>query len=126
MNHHRRHKPLPSRSRFYRRLSRNGLIALGILAASLGLGMAGYHTFEGTSWLDSFLNASMILGGMGQVDPLRTGAGKLFAGCYALFSGIVFLTSAAVLFAPVLHRFQHKLHLDIEADEDDKPPQPTV
>jgi hypothetical protein len=117
----RRHKPLPSRSVFARRLARNILIAAGLIASSLALGMCGYHGFEGLSWLDSFLNASMILAGMGPVGDLHTSGGKLFAGCYALFSGVAFLTTAAVLLAPVVHRFLHRLHLDIESEAGTEP-----
>ncbi|MCY2925510.1 MAG: hypothetical protein NT031_08730 [Planctomycetota bacterium] len=84
--------------------------------------MVGYHGTEGLSWLDSFLNASMILAGMGPVDTLRTDGGKLFAGLYAIFSGVVFLTMCAVLLAPVIHRFLHRTHLDIERPADEKNP----
>ena len=113
-----RHRPLPSRRLFFVHVARNSLIGAGLLACSLVLGMAGYHNFEGQSWLDAFLNASMILAGMGPVGELHTNAGKLFAGCYAIFSGVVFLTTAAVLMAPVVHRFLHKMHLAIEAKEE--------
>lgn len=112
--HH--HKPLPSRAVFALRLARNFLMAAGLVVVSLGLGMLGYHGLEGLSWLDAFLNAAMILAGMGQVSELHTTGGKLFAGGYAIFSGVVFLTMAAVLFAPVLHRFLHRTHLEIEPE----------
>lgn len=114
--HHRSrfHKPLPSRTHFFLRLGRSVFIATIVVAGSLSIGMIGYHATEGLSWLDSFLNASMILAGMGQVDTLRTDGGKLFAGLYAIFSGVVFLTMWAVLLAPVAHRFLHRTHLDIE------------
>ncbi len=82
---------------------------------ALSIGMAGYHGFEGLPWLDAFLNAAMILSGMGPVAEIQTAAGKLFAGCYALFSGFALLTSAGVVFAPVFHRFLHKFHLESEA-----------
>lgn len=78
----------------------------------------GYHFGGELSWIDAFLNASMILTGMGPVDHLNTAAGKLFAAFYALFSGISFLTFVAVLFAPIYHRFLHKLHLNIEGDNE--------
>ena len=119
-SHH--HKPLPSRGHFVLRLCRSGLVAAGIVTGSLGIGMVGYHLFEGQSWLDAFLNASMILGGMGPVNELHTSSGKVFAGFYALFSGVLFLTMAAVLFAPVLHRFLHRMHLDIEPDVQEAQP----
>ncbi len=81
--------------------------------------MLGYHGFEGMPWLDAFLNASMILGGMGPVDVLKTEGGKLFAGFYALFSGIVVLAVAGILFSPIVHRILHKFHFeDSEATED--------
>ena len=74
--------------------------------------MAGYHFLEKLPWLDAFLNASMILSGMGPVAPIQTSAGKLFAGCYALFSGLALITSIGVVFAPVFHRFLHRFHLE--------------
>lgn len=77
--------------------------------------MCGYHYFEKLSWLDSFLNAAMILGGMGPVNVLSTRAGKIFAGCYALFSGIVFLAVAGLLFAPLVHRLIHRFHLEYDS-----------
>ena len=83
-----------------------------LIAFALGLGMAGYHFLENLSWLDAFTNAAMILSGMGPLAPLQTTAGKIFAGCYALFSGLAFLTSVGVVFAPVFHRFLHKFHLE--------------
>ncbi len=110
--HHK--KPLLGRREFLRRQLRYAGFSLVILASSLGLGTLGYHVFGDLSWTDAFLNASMILTGMGPVDHLDTGAGKIFAAFYALYSGIAFLTFAGVLFAPIYHRFLHKLHLDIE------------
>ena len=83
--------------------------------------MAGYHLLEGLSWVDAFLNAAMLMGGMGPVNALQTDAGKMFAGCYALFSGLAFITSIGVVFAPVFHRFLHKFHLE-EAKREAKPP----
>jgi hypothetical protein len=79
--------------------------------------MAGYHVFEKLSWLDAFVNAAMILSGMGPLGPLQTAAGKLFAGCYALFSGLAFITTIGVVFAPVFHRFLHKFHLETEPEK---------
>jgi hypothetical protein len=95
-----------------RRLLRHSAAALGLLAGSLGIGMIGYVAFEHLSWIDAFLNASMLLGGMGPVDPPQTLAGKLFAGLYALYAGLVFIVTAAVLFAPILHRVLHRFHWD--------------
>ncbi len=83
-----------------------------IILASLVIGIIGYHFLEGINWVDSLLNASMILGGMGPVAELKTDAGKIFASFYALFSGIVFLVTVGIIFAPIVHRFLHKLHID--------------
>lgn len=80
---------------------------------SLLLGMLGYHYYENMSWVDAFVNAAMILSGMGPLTALKTNGGKLFAGFYALFSGLVFIIILGVIFAPVVHRFFHKLHLKI-------------
>ena len=110
--HHKR--PLLPKRDFLRRQARYAGFSLALLAVSLGLGSAGYHSFGSMSWTDAFLNASMILTGMGPVDRMDTEAGKLFASFYALYSGIAFLTLAGVLFAPVYHRFLHKLHLDMD------------
>ena len=107
-----RSQPLLSRRLFLRRLGRHALAAAGLIAGSLGLGVLGYHVFEGLSWLDSLLNASMILGGMGPVSELHSRAGKLFASFYALFAGIVFLVTASVLLAPLAHRVLHRLHFE--------------
>ena len=114
--HHRR--PLLSRKEFIRRQLRYTGFSLVVLIFSIGIGTAGYHFWGELSWIDAFLNASMILTGMGPVDHLNTYAGKLFAAFYALFSGISFLTFVAVLFAPIYHRFLHKLHLTIEGDDE--------
>ena len=99
---------------FLRRLARSALVATGFILCSLVIGMLGYRVTEGLSWVDAFLNASMILTGMGPVDTMHTTGGKVFAGCYALFSGVAFLTAVAVLFAPVLHRVLHRFHLDFD------------
>jgi len=98
---------------FVKLLKHFGMTAI-LLACSLLLGAAGYHFTENIPWLDSFLNASMILTGMGPVDVLKTDAGKLFAIFYSLFSGIVFLTAAAILFSPVAHRIFKKVHLELK------------
>lgn len=108
-----RSKPLLSKKAYYRRVFRHLGIALFIIFGSLALGIIGYHYFAGFGWLDSLLNASMILAGMGPVSELQTTAGKLFASFYALYSGVAFITTAGVIFAPVFHRFLHKFHLDI-------------
>jgi hypothetical protein len=100
---------------FLKRMAQTVGIALLLLVASLGIGMAGYHFTDQISWLDAFVNASMILTGMGPVDPLRGTAAKLFAGCYAIFSGVVFLSTVAVLLAPVAHRVLHRFHLEMDS-----------
>ena len=89
-------------------------LGIGLLGVSLALGMIGYVLFENLSWLDAFLNAAMLLGGMGPVDMPRTDAGKLFAGLFALYSGLLFLVTASLVLAPVMHRVLHKFHWDEE------------
>lgn len=119
MFEHYREPLLPRRS-YLLRLLRSFLIASGLVSLSLGLGVVGYHHYARLGWVDSFLNASMILTGMGPVDPMTNAASKIFAAFYALFSGVAFLTMVAVLFAPVIHRFFHRFHLDIVEDQGDK------
>lgn len=116
MFEHRRQALLPRRP-FYARLIRSVVIAAIIVMASLGLRMAGHHFLEGLSWLDAFLNASMILSGMGPVASIQTAGGKFFAGCYALFSGLAFITSIGVVFAPIFHRLLHKFHTEAESPQ---------
>src|ERR1043166_4826451 len=106
-----RKQPLLPRPIFYARMARGAALGLCIIISSLAIGMAGYHYLEKLPWLDAFVNAAMILSGMGPLAPIQTSAGKLFAGCYALFSGIAFIGSIGVLLAPVFHRFLHKFHL---------------
>lgn len=108
---HFREPPL-SPAQFRRRVGRFLLLAVAVIATFLFLGMLGYHVLESLPWLDAFLNASMILGGMGPVNPVTTDGGKLFAGVYALFSGIVFLVSVGLIFGPLVHRLLHKFHFD--------------
>lgn len=110
-------KPISQRH-FARRMLRCGVIAAGITLFALGLGISGYHWIGGLGWIDSFLNASMILGGMGPVDELKSDAAKIFAGCYALFSGLAFVALAGFLVAPVAHRILHRFHY--EPDDDGK------
>jgi hypothetical protein len=111
MYEHRTLRPL-SRARFLWRLARHAAAAASLVGASLVGGMAGYMRFERLSALDAFLNAAMLLSGMGPVDRPATDAGKLFAGLYALYSGGVFLVVAALLVAPVAHRLMHRFHWD--------------
>ena len=108
--HHK--KPLLSRELFLRRVVSHGGVSALVIGSSLGIGTAGYHAFAALGWVDSFLNASMILTGMGPVDTMTTDSAKLFASVYALYSGIVFLAAVGVLFMPFFHRVLHKLHLD--------------
>ena len=107
-------KPLLPRREYYRRIVRNIGLGAVVVAVSLGIGMVGYHGFEKLPWIDAFLNAAMILSGMGPVATLQTDAGKLFAGGYALFSGIALISIVGIIFAPVVHRFLHKFHLEDE------------
>ncbi len=107
-------KPLLPRTSYYARLARSAAIGLLVIALALGTGMLGYHHFEGMPWIDAFANAAMILSGMGLVAALPTAKGKLFAGFYALFSGLVFVVVMGIVFAPVVHRFMHRFHLERE------------
>ena len=112
MSFERRHESLLPRRLFLRRLARWSEAAGAILVGSLALGTCGYHLLEGLPWVDALLNASMILGGMGPVDPIRTTAGKLFASFYALYSGLAIISIAGLLLAPLVHRFLHKFHIE--------------
>lgn len=100
------------KSAFYKRLALSFLATLGIVAFSLLFGGIGYHYLGGLEWIDAVLDAAMILTGMGPVHQLNTFWGKVFAICYALYSGIAFLSMIAVLAAPIVHRFLHQFHLD--------------
>ncbi len=115
-NLNKNYKKLPSRSHFAKRIFLSFSFAMLFLAFSIFIGMLGYHFFEDLPWLDSLLNASMILTGMGPVDKVVTDGGKYFASFYAIYSGVAFLTSVAVMLAPLFHRFLHKFHLDAEED----------
>ena len=119
MFEHRR-QPLIPRRLFYVRMARGATLGLAIILVSLGIGMAGYHFLEHMAWLDAFVNAAMILSAMGPLGPLQTSAGKFFAGSYALFSGLAFITSIGVVFAPVFHRFLHRFHLEEKEQEQSK------
>ena len=109
--HH--HEPLLPKGAFLKRQAVHASVAIALVGGSLLIGIVGYRTAGELSWIDSFVNASMILGGMGPVDALHTPSGKLFASCYALLSGFLFLAAAGVLVAPIIHRFLHRFHLDI-------------
>jgi hypothetical protein len=114
---HRLQQPI-SKAAFLARLGHSFLVGALLIGVSLALGMFGYSYFEGLSLTDSFLNASMILGGMGPVNEMKTEAGKIFAGFYALYSGLAFLVLAGLLFGPVAHRILHRFHYGTE-DKDD-------
>jgi hypothetical protein len=111
MYEHRKHHLL-SKADFAKRVARHLMLALIVLALALGIGVVGYHYLGELEWLDALLNASMILGGMGPVDPLHKAVAKLFASCYALFSGLAFIGVASLLVAPFAHRLLHRFHLD--------------
>jgi hypothetical protein len=106
-----REDPLLPRPQYYRRLANFASMALGAVAVCLLAGMCGYRLFEHMSWTDAFVNAAMILSGMGPVSNLQSSGGKILAGLYALFSGLAFMVSLGILLAPVLHRFLHNFHL---------------
>ncbi len=116
MMYERRRQPLASAEVYHRRLVTSGSVGGALVAVSLAVGMAGYAYFEKLGWVDAFLNASMILSGMGPLLDPATMGGKLFAGFYALYSGFAVLAIAAIMFAPVVHRLMHKFHIE-EADE---------
>ena len=120
MRFERRHEPVLPWPAFLWRLAGSTLIGAGLVIVSLAIGMIGYRSLMGMSWIDAFVNASMILSGMGPLADPQTSGAKLFAGLYALFSGLAVLAIAGVVFAPVVHRFLHYLH----ADEDDVEPPP--
>lgn len=107
-------KKLPHRRHYINKLFRNALAAMVVLFISLGIGVVGYHHFFQLSWVDSLYNASLILTGMGPVDKAPDSTAKVFASFYSIYSGVAFLTSVAVIFSPVVHRFLHKFRLDVE------------
>jgi len=111
---HQRLAPLPV---FRRRLVGAGSLGLGLMLGSLAIGMAGYMLAEGLPAIDAFLNAAMILSGMGPLHNPDPTAGKLFAGCYAIYCGFAVLGIAAIMFAPVVHRIFHRFHIETEEDE---------
>jgi hypothetical protein len=113
-----RKKPILPTQKFYKRLLKNFLLAMIILFISLCIGVAGYVRFAHLRFVDALQNASMILGGMGPVDTMPSDCAKYFASFYSLFSGVTFLSTIAVLFAPILHRAMHKFHLETEDEEE--------
>lgn len=108
-------RPISSQ-RFLRRLANHASAAVALILGSLLLGMAGYAYYEHLAWRDAFLNAAMLLGGMGPVDAPQSDGGKVFAGLYALYAGLVFLAVAGLTLAPFAHRLLHKFHWDADAD----------
>src|SRR4030066_1428036 len=111
MYEHRKH-PILSGVDFTKRVAHHVMLALFVLALALGIGVAGYHYLGELEWLDALLNASMILSGVGPVDLLHKPAAKLFASCYALFSGLAFIGVASLLVAPFAHHLLHRFHLE--------------
>ncbi|WP_199688175.1 hypothetical protein [Noviherbaspirillum sedimenti] len=107
-----RAQPVISPHQFIIRLAHSGVIALALIVVSLFTGMVGYRIFEGLSWIDAFLNASMLLGGMGPVNTPVTFGGKLFAGLYALYCGLAVILVAGIILAPVAHRILHRFHME--------------
>lgn len=107
-----RSQPLISTGQFLLRLANTGFFALGVIAVSLFIGMVGYHYLEDLSWIDAFLNAAMLLGGMGPVNPLVSDGGKVFAGIYALYCGLVVILVAGIILAPIAHRLLHRFHME--------------
>jgi hypothetical protein len=108
----RRHEKLAPISVFVRRMAASVVMAGILIAVALFIGVIGYHWIAGFDWIDSLLEASMILGGMGPVNSLATTGAKMFASGYALFSGLVFIAIMGIILAPVTHRMLHKFHID--------------
>jgi hypothetical protein len=109
-------RPL-SRAAFVRRLGAHFVVGSLFVLGSLVVGMAGYEHYENLAWRDAFLNAAMLLGGMGPVDAPKTPGGKVFAGLYALYAGLVFLIFAGVMLVPVLHHLLHIFHWEIRDEK---------
>ena len=119
-----KYQPLAPLRVFYSRIVQCFLATLAIIGFSLTLGTLGYHYTEGMSWLDSLLNAAMILTGMGPAEPMKSDEGKMFAVFYCLYSGIAFLSLVAILITPIYHRFLHRFNLDEAGRPDPMPPRP--
>lgn len=114
-----RNEPLISRSAFARRMTLHFLIVVAGLGVSLLVGIIGYAALAGLPPVDAFLNAAMILGGMGPVDQLTSDAAKVFAGLYAIYSGVFFIAMAGIIAAPIAHRVLHDFHIDPKASDTD-------
>jgi hypothetical protein len=102
---------------FVRRLTRSLCVGAALIALSLSIGMAGYHWIGELPWIDAFLDAAMILAGMGPISQLHSNAAKLFAGCYAIYCGIALISTAGIMLAPVIHRYLHKFHLEDDTND---------
>ena len=111
-----RSQPLIDHRAFVRRMASSLGLGVGLIAFSLAIGMIGYHVLEGLAWIDAFLNASMLLGGMGPIEQPQTPAGKMFAGIDALYCGLAVILVAGIIFAPVVHRLFHRCHLESKRD----------
>jgi hypothetical protein len=116
MFEHRNEKLLP-RNLFIKRLAKFALISLSLVVVSLIIGMIGYYMLEGYSWVDSFLNAAMLMGGMGPVGTLHSESGKIFAGIFALYCGFIELVAIGIFAAPLFHRFLHHFHLESQKQQ---------
>ena len=112
-------RPLASRAVFYTRTFKHAIFGFCVITICLCIGIAGYHYTDNISWIDSLHNASMILGGMGPVVEIKSNAGKIFSSFYALFCGVMFITSVGIMLAPAVHRFFHIIHLDDVEDPTD-------
>lgn len=110
-------RPLPPVRVYLAHLARGAFTSLVLLGGGLGVGMAGYHWIVGLRWIDAFLNAAMLLSGEGPLAPTPTAAGKLFAGAYAIFGGIVFVTAAAAALSPGMVRLLHRFHLTRQTND---------
>jgi hypothetical protein len=120
MLEHHKQRLLP-RKEYFHRIAHHAALGISVIIVWLFTGMLGYHGFEKLGWVDAFVNAAMILAGMGPVATLQTDGGKIFAGCYAIFSGIALIGVLGIIFAPVVHRFLHKFHLEdkkLDGDSD--------
>jgi hypothetical protein len=112
--------PLLAPAAFAQRLARCFLISMVLIGVSLIGGMLGYHGFEHMAWIDAFANAAMILSGMGPLASPQTYAGKLFAGLYALYSGLALIIATGIIIAPIVHRFMHRFHLESGKEQDEE------
>jgi hypothetical protein len=115
LKYERMNQPLLNRRDFARRLMANAGFSIALIVGSLLAGMAGYHYLEGQNWVDAFANAAMILSGMGPLGTLNTTSGKIFAGCYALYSGLALILAIGVVIAPIVHRFLHRFHMEADS-----------